>query len=511
MLAGFISLIFWSADPPYRALFSNIDEKEAASIVEMLQKEHIPYRLEGGSTVLVPSDQVYAVRLKMAGQDMLPGSKKGFELFDRGDQFGISDFVQKVNLQRALEGEMARTIEVLPQVSAARVHLVLSKESAFVSRVRKASASVMLQLAGSNRISKQSVSAIQNLVAAGVPELEREDVTIVDSAGNLLTTNGESNATSAVQTHQEYQVNFEKRMEERLTRMLEQVVGAGQAVVRVTAEINREHVEQNNQRFNPDEAVLRSERIIDESRKASDRRSIGIPGIASNSPGTRSSEQADAVLQPLEEAGRTERISSFEISSTTEKRIIPFGSVDRLSIAVIVGGTIKEEGETSTFMPRSQEELKSLRGLVERAMGYDEDRGDSLEVQSLSLMDISSNEDTAAMQEAETKTFYLQLARYGLAGFALLLLVWFVLRPMGKRFTSHQGATGAATGDSGMDMGSANQSPDAVGAALSAMKLPVFGAGNPEQQALQVTAKEMVSQDARVAANIIQQWTRQTK
>ena len=432
LLAGFIGLIFWSAEAPYRTLFSNMDEKEAASVVEMLQKEKVPYRLEGTGTIMVPSDQVYTLRLKLAGEDMLPGNKAGYELFDKGDQFGISDFVQKVNLQRALQGELARTIEILPQVSAARVHLVLPKESAFVSRKQQATASVMLQLTGASRISKQSILAIQNLVSAGVPELDRENVTVVDSAGNLLTTKGESNTGGAGQTQQEYQVNFERRMEERLTRMLEQIVGSGQAVVRVSAEINREHVEQNNQRFNPDESVLRSERIIDESRKASDRRAMGIPGVSSNNPDKQAASQG-LVQEPTEEAGRSEHVSNFEISSTTEKRIIPFGEVEKLSVAVVVGGTVSKQGETSSFTPRSQEELKSIRGLVERAMGYDEDRGDSLEVQSLSLVDMSINADTEALQEAESKAFYLELARYGLAGVALFLLVWFVLRPMSSR------------------------------------------------------------------------------
>lgn len=506
MLAGFISLLFWSADAPYRPLFSNIDEKEAASIIEVLQKEKVPYRLEGRGTVLVPSDQVYALRLKLAGQDKLPGNKTGYELFDNSSQLGISDFVQNVNLQRALQGELARTIEVLPQVAAARVHLVLPKESAFVNRKREASASVMLQLAGSSRLSKQSILAIQNLIAAGVPELDREAVTVVDSAGNLLTTKGESGSTSAVQTYQEYQVSFERRMEERLTRMLEQIVGAGQAVVRVTAEINREHVEQNNQRFNPDESVLRSERVTDENRKASDgNRAMGIPGVASNSPENSASMQSP---QQLEEAGRKEYIRSFEISSTNEKRIIPFGALEKLSVAVLVGGTVSTENDVSTFTPRSQEELKSIRGLVERTMGFNEDRGDSLEVQSLELLNISSTEDATAMQDLEAKAFYMELARYGVAALALLLLAWFVLRPLGMRFLSQESETTAA--NAGQDLVPATNKPaNAVEAALGAMQMQSIESGNLEQQALQGAAREMINQDAKTAARIIQQWTQQ--
>ncbi|ATX78584.1 flagellar M-ring protein FliF [Mariprofundus aestuarium] len=511
MLAGFISLLFWSADAPYRPLFANIDEKEAASIIELLQKEKVPYRLEGRGTVMVPSDQVYALRLKLAGQDMLPGNKTGYELFDSENQLGISDFVQNINLQRALQGELARTIEILPQVSSARVHLVLPKESAFINRKRDASASVMLQLAGSSRLSKQSILAIQNLIAAGVPELDREDVTVVDSAGNLLTSKGESSSTtSAVQTHQEYQVNFERRLEERLTMMLEQIVGAGQAVVRVTAQINREHVEQNNQRFNPDEAVLRSERVIEENRKASDSRAMGVPGVSSNSPDKSGNMQAGSA-QPREEAGRKEHISSFEISSTNEKRIIPFGELEKLSVAVLIGGSVSKENDISTFVPRTAEELKSIRGLVERAMGFNEDRGDSLEVQSMPLLDISSTEDAAAMQEVEAKAYYLELARYGVAGLALILLAWFVLRPLGKRFVSQESEATGKESAGKKDLAIQDSSATgAVEAALESMNLQSIGADNLEQQALQGAAKDMISKDAKMAARIIQQWTQQS-
>ncbi|MCF6208049.1 MAG: flagellar M-ring protein FliF, partial [Ghiorsea sp.] len=170
MFAGFVGLMLWSSESPYRTVYSGMDEKDAAAIVELLQKEKIPYKLQGSGTVLVPEDQVYAVRLKLAGEDMMPGNGEGFEIFDRANEFGVSDFTQKVNLQRAMQVELARTIEVLPIVSAARVHLVLPKESAFAERDRKASASVMLKLTGNKKLSPQTVGAIQNLVASAVAE-----------------------------------------------------------------------------------------------------------------------------------------------------------------------------------------------------------------------------------------------------------------------------------------------------------------------------------------------------
>jgi len=450
MLAAFISMVMWSSKTPYQPVYAGMAATDAATIVDYLQKEHIPYKLQGEGTVLVPADQVYAVRLKLAGQDITPGGAMGFELFDKKNEFGISDFTQHVNYQRALQGELARTIEVMPRVSAARVQLVLPKDSAFADREHKASASVMLKLAGSQRLSKQNVTAIQNLVAASVQGLDTKAVTVVDASGNLLSNNDDQTPMNAGQTLQDIQTQMERRLEARLTGMLEQVVGAGQAVVRVTTDIDRQVVEQNSKRFNPDEQVIRSQKDTTESRKSVDASPSGIPGTSSNTPGAKPATTNAATppaAPPQENANRNERTTNYEISSTTEHRIIPSGGIKKISVAAIVGGTFKKPGDASTFTPRSKQELKTLQGLIERAIGYDEDRGDSVEIQSLPLMDISSHGDTGAMDATANKTFYMDIARYGLAGLALLLLAWFVLRPLSKRITSPETGEMHAGGD----------------------------------------------------------------
>ncbi|PJA34968.1 MAG: flagellar M-ring protein FliF [Zetaproteobacteria bacterium CG_4_9_14_3_um_filter_53_7] len=435
MLTGFISLVLWSSEKPYRSVYAGMAEKDAATVVEMLQKEHIPYRLEGGGTIMVPEDQVYQVRLKLAGQGVTPTGTTGFEIFDQSNEFGLSDFTRKINLQRALQGELARTIEVMPQVSAARVHLVLPKESAFAERDRKATASVMLQLSGGQRLPKKSVMAIQNLVAASVPELDQNDVTVVDASGSLISSSDKEAPMSEGQTIQEYQSRLEQRLEERLTGMLEQIVGEGQAVVRVSADIDREFIDQKNTRYNPDEQVLRSRKSIEEKRSSNGGAALGVPGLASNTPGANPVTADGSVApQPQDMASRIEDVNNYEISSTSEHRIVPFGSINKLSVAVIVGGaaTTGANGEQS-FTPKSKEELAGIQTLVERAMGFSEDRGDSVDVQSMPLVDISSPADADALMAAESQSFYMQIARYSLAGLALLLLAWFVLRPLAQR------------------------------------------------------------------------------
>jgi len=394
---------------------------------------------------MVPADQVYQARLKLAGQGATPSGNTGFEVFDQNNEFGLSDFTRKVNLQRALQGELARTIEVMPQISAARVHLVMPKESAFAERDRKASASVMLQINGGHHLPKNAVLAIQNLVAASIPELDQNAVTVVDSSGSLLSGNEKEAPMSEGQTMQEYQAKLERGIEQRITGMLEQIVGAGQAVVRVSSNINREFIEQNSTRYNPDEQVLRSQKSIQEKHSSSGSTATpaGVPGMASNTPGANPAVTADgSVASPSvarDQADRSESLNNYEISSTQEHRIVPFGSIKKLSVAVIVGGTYStsEDGK-QTFTPRSKAELANIRQLVERAMGYDENREDALEVQSMPLMDISSHADSEALKSSEDKTFYMQIARYSIAALALLLLALFVLRPLAKRMQASE-------------------------------------------------------------------------
>ncbi len=440
MFVGFVGLVMWSSETPYRAVYSGMDEKGAADIVELLEKEKIPYKLQGGGTVLVPENEIYVVRLKLASADILPSNGEGFELFDRSNEFGISDFTQKINLQRAMQVELSRTIEVLPMVSAARVHLVLPKESAFAERERKASASVMLKLMGNKKLSQQTVSAIQNLVASAVPELQNDAVTIVDSSGNMLSPSEGEQPSGEGQSMMDYQNKLEKGYEVRLTSMLEQVVGSGQAVVRVTALINREHIESSANIFNPDEQVLRSSKSIEEQRKAIDSLPMGVPGMASNNP--ESVVNADGSIgaqqAPSEQATRNENVMNYEISNKTEHRIIPFGTLEKLSIAVIVGQfeKVNEAGEVS-YESRSPENLKALESLVSNAVGLNEDRGDTIEIQSMPLLDISGASDVT-MDELSDTAMYFEMARYAMAALALLLVAWFIMRPMAKHMLTFE-------------------------------------------------------------------------
>lgn len=436
MVLGFTTLLMWSGQPDYRPLYANLNETDAAQVLEFLQKEHVPYRLDGPGTIMVPADRVYATRIKLAGQEITPNNGMGFELFDKKDSFGLSDFTRKVNYQRALQGELARTIQVLPGVAAARVHLVMAKESAFVQKERKASASVMLQLVGGKRLPRETIIAVQNLVAASVPNLSMEAVTVVDSAGNLLSKeqNGEQIGMNAGQSLSEYQNQMERRMEGRLTSMLEQIVGPGQAVVRVTTDIDRQQLEQQREIYNPDEQVIRSQQTTEESRQSGADLAMGVPGVSSNNPANATKDKNGQ----NDSASRVEKTTNYEISKVTEHSVTPFGTVKKVSVAVIVGGSYKEVDGNQVFQPRSQAQLDSLKSLVEHAVGYSEDRGDVVDVQSMPLVDIGSGSDLQAMEKAESQAFILDLVRYGIAALAVILIGWFLLRPMAQRLISQR-------------------------------------------------------------------------
>ena len=488
MFAGFIALMLWSSETPYRAVYSGMDEKDAAAVVELLQKEKTPYRLQGGGTVLVPENQIYAVRLKLASENMMPGSGEGFELFDKSNEFGISDFTQKINLQRAMQVELSRTIEVLPVVASARVHLVLPKASAFAERDRKASASVLLKLTGNKKMSRQSVLAIQNLVASAVPELDAEAVTVVDASGNMLSSSEANQPAGEGQGIMDYQNKLEKDYERRLTSMLEQVVGAGQAVVRVTAKINREFVESHANIYNPDEQVLRSSKSVEEQRKAVDALPMGVPGMASNNPDNIVNADGSVASQqpPSEQASRAENVMNYEISSKTEHRVIPFGTLEKLSIAVIVGeAASKNEAGEIVHSPRTEDELNTLKELVASAVGFDEDRGDSIEIHSMPLLDLSGASD-ATMDGMVDTALYLEMARYGVAILALLLLAWFVMRPMAKRIQTME-----------------NHEEDAL-----PLDMQGFVAGHVESEHVQQIAKarQAVMNNPDRASRVVHEW-----
>jgi len=384
LLVAVISLVVRSGgEERYRVLFSNLTVEDAAAVVEKLKEQRVPYRLEREGTVIsVPAGRVYEVRLALAGEGLPRGSGVGFEIFDK-QSFGTTDFVQRLNYQRALQGELARTIAQFQQVRSARVHIAEPKESVFIEEERPPSASVAVQLRGRQKLSGGQIKAIVNLVAAAVPGLTPEHITVVDTNGRLLY-RGEGEEEGAVTAGRlEYRFRLEEALRRKVETLLEEVVGAGRARARVTAEIDFDRVQLTEEVYDPEGQVVRSEQLTTEEEFQGADQAKGIPGVKGELATYAGKEEGGGPLGGTHRRNSTTR--NYEISKKVRQVVGGGGGVRRLSVAVMVDGTYERQRDDKgatvmRFQPRSKEELADLAKIVKNAIGYDPERGDQVEV-----------------------------------------------------------------------------------------------------------------------------------
>ncbi len=383
VVLGTVALAYWVQVPSYKVLFSRLDATDASTVIEYLKAEHIAYRVnEDGGRIEVPAARVHETRMGLAGQGVPQGGGVGFELFDR-QTLGMTDFVQRLGYQRALQGELARTIAELSVVEAARVHLALPERSLFVAEDRKPSSSVVVRLSPGRTLDLAQVNGIVHLVAGSVEGLQPTAVTVVDVNGNILSEDLRQDGRTPAQTLQTHQNELEEVYVERIESMLERVLGPGHAVARVSVDLDRAQVEETLENFDPDASAVRTERRSTESNSHGS--SGGIPGVDATL--TNDPEAAGPQTKPLSE--REDAELTYEISKHTSRRVETVGALRRLSVAVLVDGAAVAanpagDGEGAagavTFVPRPAEELERYRELVKRAVGFDEDRGDEIEV-----------------------------------------------------------------------------------------------------------------------------------
>jgi flagellar M-ring protein FliF len=377
-LAVTIGLTLWAQIPSYKPLVGRLDPGDAAGIVDLLKSENVPYRLaEGGATIEVPSDRLHETRILLAGRGLPQGGGGvGFELFDR-QTLGMTDFVQRLGYQRALQGELARTIGSLAAVESARVHLALPERSLFVADERRPSASVVLKVRAGRSLAPDQVQGIVNLVASSVEGLRAGDVTVVDTTGAVLSARGnDAGERGPAEGLRAYQREIEHAYVQRIETMLERVLGPGQAVARVTATLDLAEVEKTEEIVDPDRVAIKSERRNAETnRQGAAGGTPGVSGTLTNDPNAAAptdgphSEHSDAVL-------------SYEVSRVTSRRIEPRGGLSKLSVAVLIDGVPEGEGTSRQIVPRSKDEVERYKELVKRVVGFDASRGDEIEVVS---------------------------------------------------------------------------------------------------------------------------------
>ncbi|WP_119422790.1 flagellar basal-body MS-ring/collar protein FliF [Desertibaculum subflavum] len=426
--------------PPMSLLFGGLDTKEASELVAKLDGMRVPYELRGnGSQVLVPEDQVLKLRLALAREGLPSGGSIGYEIFDKTDSLGTTSFVQNINQLRALEGELARTIRSLDGVAAARVHLVLPRREVFARENREPSASVVLKLRGSTRLDKSQVGAIQNLVAAAVPDLKTSRIAIVDDRGTLLT-RVEQNGPGSAGSMAEAKLELEERHKRNIETLLERTLGPGKVRAEVTADIDYDRTVTSQEMFDPDQQVVRSVQTVTEQNSSADGASQAV-SVQTNLPEAKAQDSAGGGSNST--SSRTEETTNYEISRTTRTQTREAGIVRRLSVAVLVDGNYSQgQDGTRTYQPRSADELQSLATLVRSAVGFDAKRGDTVEIVNLQF---PAGEPTEALPEEFAllglgKADLMRIAETGILGIVALLLILLVIRPVLNRFMTPTGS-----------------------------------------------------------------------
>ena len=433
-ISFFVLYMFKISNQDMVVLYSDLTLDDSNRIVQELDSKNIKYDLLAGGTVIkVPEDKVLRLRMSMAEEGVPSrGSIVGYELFDGGESISTSSFMQNVNLMRALEGELGRTIGTFDNVMKSRVHLVVPKKDLFSREQQEPRASVVITMRGHNILKKSEINAIGHLVATAVPGLDLNRVTIVDTKGRPLKLGAKdvNNDFSGANEFEEYRINYEVRLKNMIEDLLEKTLGEGKVKSYVSAEINFDRTVTNSEIFDPDGKVARSIQTIEEKEK-NETGEAGDSSIANNLPGEfggSDSEKSSSKTEKLDET------TNFEISKTIKNHISETGNVQRISVAVLVDGTYKidKDSKEVKYNPRNEEEIKKYTALVKSAIGFKEGRGDKIEVINMPFLvdfDILQDEDQMSWLKNEL-TGVIQTM---IMGIIILIVLITVVRPIALR------------------------------------------------------------------------------
>lgn len=411
----------------YSPLFTNLSLQDGAAVMRELEADKIPFQIGAeGSSISVPRQVVYQTRLKLAGKGIPIGGGVGFEIFEKSS-FGMSEFTQQVNYLRALQGELARTINALSAVQSSRVHLALPSRSSFLGAEEKPSASAVLELRPGHQLTTDQVDGIIHLIATSVPKLTPEHVTVLDTSGRLLRSVSAPGISMESEALHQLKVQYEQETERRIETMLDPVLGPGRVVARVNAQMSFQETQLVREQFDPNNQVVRVQQQLDDtSTKTATATKGGIPGVQSNVPG------GDGVKEKEKEkennAKRGGQMVSYEVGKTTSRIVEPRGQITRTSVAVLVDGKY----ENGAYVPRSAEELAKIKGIVMRAIGYDEARGDQVEVANIPF----KGEPPSAVSASPLPMLPPHLDSWltlGATAGAALLVFLFLFRALGRK------------------------------------------------------------------------------
>jgi flagellar M-ring protein FliF len=514
VIAAMIGLVLWGQKPEYKVLFSNFSDRDGGAIVQSLQAANIPYQLsDGGAAILVPADKVHEVRLKLAAEGLPKGGNVGFELMEN-QKLGISQFLEQVNFQRALEGELARSVQTVGAVQAARIHLAIPKSSVFVRDQQKPTASVILNLYPGRSLDKGQVSAIIHLVASSVPELQPKNVTIVDQAGNLLSEDGNKPAGNTLDPSQlKYVQDLQQNIARRVESIITPIVGQNNVRAEATADVDFSTSEQAAEIYKPNQgansAAVRSQQTS-ESVNGGGNTASGVPGALTNQPAPNATAPLTAAAPAANGAAagapaqgaaasaasgpiQRDATTNYEVDKTVRYVQQPMGGLKRLSVAVVVNykRAVGKDGKV-TYRALTEAEKTQISDLVREAMGYNKDRGDTLNVVNSPFAD--ANGDPAPKvplwERPEIIDMGIQALKYLGLGIVLLVLYKKMLKPLLTTLSTPQAAA----------------LPDETEQRALAQEVEPMGVTFPTYKQNLEAAKELARKDPKVVANIVKSW-----
>ncbi|UCD77014.1 MAG: flagellar M-ring protein FliF [Desulfobacterales bacterium] len=445
-LAGFIFLMSWSGKSEFQPVFAQLDPEDAGIILTRLKEQKIEYRLaSNGTTILIPQEHIYEIRMQMASEGLPRGSGIGFEIFN-DTKLGMTEFAQNVNYQRALQGELSRTINRIGEIESSRVHIVLPEKSLFVEEEEPATASVVLKLRPGKWLNQSQINGIVHLVSSSVARLKPENVTVVDQSGKLLAGVEDDASFGNLSSDQlEYQTRVEKNLENRVRTMLESALGEDKAIVRLSCSFDFKSQEKTEELYLPNNQVVRSEQAINESSTNPELTPQGIPGVRSNIPGDATAGEAIRSTTRASIFEKKDRTVNYEIGKVISHTKEPVGKVTRVSIAVLVDGTYerveKEEGRFEwKYIARSAEEMQKFENIVKRAVNFNASRGDELEIVNIPFETtlLSLNADPPVEDKwLNLLKKYQPYMKYGFLSLFLILSFLFFVRPLVRWLTEY--------------------------------------------------------------------------
>jgi flagellar M-ring protein FliF len=436
-LIGFFAFVIMRVTTPQMTtLFTDLSTEDSSGIIKDLERQAIPFELRNdGAVIMVPKDKVTRLRMKLAEGGLPKGGGVGYEIFDKSDALGTTSFVQNINHLRALEGELARTIRAIDRIQAARVHLVLPERPLFSRETPEPSASIVVRVRGS--LEPQQIRAIRHVVASAVNGLKPQRVSIVDEAGQLLADGATTDAEAAV--GDERRTAFEKRMRKQVEDIVSSVVGAGRARVQLSADFDYNKITQTSDKFDPEGRVLRSTQTREESSVTAENN--GQVTVNNELPGNQSNNGA---AQARDQSKKSEETNNYEISRTTKTEVTEAGRVNRISVAVLVDGSYSknEKGEI-VYQDRSKEQLDRIAALVRSAIGFDQKRGDQVEVVNLRFAEAPAvplvGEPTGLLGMLQfTKDDVMYVIELGVMMMLGLVVLFMVIRPLVKRILASE-------------------------------------------------------------------------